>query len=80
VNHFDRIIVINLISRPDRRADMGRELARIGWPGHRIIWYPAIDPHAAAGFPNAGLSGLLLKPFGGPQLGPECRISGRADP
>ena len=60
VNHFDRIIVLNLISRPDRRADMGRELARIGWPEHQITWYPAIDPREAAGFPNAGYRGCFL--------------------
>jgi hypothetical protein len=60
MNHFDRIIVMNLTSRPDRRADMGRELVRIGWPEHRIIWYPAIDPHEAVGFLNARYRGCFL--------------------
>jgi glycosyl transferase, family 25 len=60
VNHFDRIIVLNLISRPDRRADMSQELARIGLPEHQIVWYPAIDPQEPAGFRNAGYRGCFL--------------------
>jgi glycosyl transferase, family 25 len=60
VNPIDRIIVLNLISRPDRRAEMSGELARIGWPEHQTTWYPAIDPREAAGFPNAGYRGCFL--------------------
>jgi glycosyl transferase family 25 len=57
---FERIIVLNLPSRPDRRAEMARELALIGWPEHQTIWYPGIDPHEAAGFPNPGYRGCFL--------------------
>lgn len=39
---------------------MSRELARIGWPASHITWYPAIDPHAAGGFHNAGCRGCFL--------------------
>jgi glycosyl transferase, family 25 len=60
MNQFDRTIVLNLASRPDRRFDMSRELARIGWPEHQITWYPAIDPREAAGFSNAGYRGCFL--------------------
>lgn len=57
---FDRSIVLNLPSRPDRRADMARELARIGWSENPVTWYPAIDPGEPAGFANAGYRGCFL--------------------
>jgi glycosyl transferase family 25 len=60
MSQFDRTIVLSLASRPDRRADMSSELARIGWPEHQITWYPAIDPREAAGFRNAGYRGCFL--------------------
>jgi glycosyl transferase family 25 len=60
VNYFDRVIVLNLLSRPDRRAEMARELSRIDWPASHTTWYHAIDPCTAAGFNNAGYRGCFL--------------------
>jgi len=57
---FDRIIVLNLATRPDRRAEMARELKSVGWLEDDIIWYPAIDPREALGFRNAGYRGCYL--------------------
>ena len=60
MNYFDHAIVLNLASRLDRRAEMSREIAQLGWPENQISWYPAIDPRTPAGFINGGVRGCFL--------------------
>jgi hypothetical protein len=59
---FDRIYIINLPERTDRRAEMEKELERVGmWPAPgRVEFFPAIKVTDAAGFPNAGYRGCFL--------------------
>jgi len=49
--------VINLESRLDRRAEMEKELSRIGWSAE---FFPAIRPSSAADFPSIGARGCFL--------------------
>ena len=60
MDYFNRAIVLNTPSRPDRRAEMLEEVAHLGWSPDQITWYPAIDPRTAAGFQNAGFRGCFL--------------------
>jgi hypothetical protein len=51
------IFVINLVYRCDRREEMQRELAVIGW---RAEFFPAVRAESAAGFPSTGARGCFL--------------------
>lgn len=59
---FDRVYVLNLPDRADRRAEMAGELAAIGtgFGDPRIRLFPAIRPEDAAGFPGIGARGCFL--------------------
>ena len=59
---FDRVYVLNLPERTDRRAEMAGELARIGtgFDDPRIELFPAIRPTEPAGFPDIGARGCFL--------------------
>jgi hypothetical protein len=59
---FDRICIINLPERSDRRRQVTRELRRQGVAvdGHRVRFVEAIRPDAAAGFPSIGARGCFL--------------------
>lgn len=50
-------IVINLEHRTDRRADMQRQLSRVGWQAE---FFPAVRPTSAEGFPSLGGRGCFL--------------------
>ena len=58
---FDRIYVLNLPQRTDRRREMEQQLARIGLalahPG--VTLFPAIRPEAAGTFPTIGCRGCF---------------------
>lgn len=58
----DRVFILNLPDRADRRADMAGELAAIGtsFDDPRIRLFPAIRPDDAAGFPSIGARGCFL--------------------
>jgi hypothetical protein len=60
VNYFDHAIVLNMASRPDRRAEMLQEINQLGWPTSQVTWYPAIDPRSGAGFFSPGVRGCFL--------------------
>ncbi|KPQ07645.1 MAG: Glycosyltransferase involved in LPS biosynthesis [Rhodobacteraceae bacterium HLUCCA12] len=66
LDRFGRIVIINLPERPDRRAEMARELARIGLAlDHPAVQlFPAIRPAATAGFPSIGAHGAFLSHLG----------------
>jgi hypothetical protein len=62
LNYFDRIYVINLPTRRDRRRAMLRELVTVEWPltPNKVEIFPGIRPIDAAGFPSIGVRGCFL--------------------
>ncbi len=62
IDHFERVAIVNLPDRSDRRREMDAELARIGQrvDGQRIHYFPAIRPDDAGGFPSIGARGCFL--------------------
>lgn len=63
---FDRVYVLNLPDRADRRSEMAGELARIGtdFGDPRVRLFPAIRPAEAGGFPGIGAHGAFLSHLG----------------
>jgi glycosyl transferase, family 25 len=60
--YFDRVLIINLPDRQDRRQAAVRELNRVGLsltPNH-IEFFPGIRPETAAHFPSRGARGCFL--------------------
>jgi len=59
---FDRLYVLNLPDRDDRRREMAGELERIGTSleDPRVRLFAAVRPRDAGGFPNAGARGCFL--------------------
>ena len=56
---FDRIRIINLPYRRDRRAEMERELARVGLAGDpRVAFFTAIRPNDPGRFESLGARGV----------------------
>lgn len=59
---FDRIAIINLPERQDRRDEMGQELGRMGLslqsPG--VMLWAAHKPEDAGGFPSRGARGAYI--------------------
>jgi hypothetical protein len=61
-DYFERIFVINLPEREDRRQEVTAVLKRIGIsfaPG-KVELFPALRPDEAAGFPSPGVRGCFL--------------------
>ncbi len=59
-DHFDRIRVINLAYRSDRRREMDRELAAVGLAGDpRVAYFEAIRPDEAMDFTCVGAHGCF---------------------
>jgi len=61
LDEFDRVFIINLASRADRRVEMNEQLARIRQPlraGH-IEFFEAVRPDHAGGFPSIGARGCF---------------------
>jgi hypothetical protein len=57
---FDRVRIINLKHRQDRRREMTAELARLGLaPGGQIDFHEAFRPEDAGGFPSIGARGCF---------------------
>jgi Glycosyltransferase family 25 (LPS biosynthesis protein) len=61
-NFFERIYVVNLPERTDRRRTIALELAKAGLPltPNQIEIFPAIRPESAGEFPNIGARGCFL--------------------
>lgn len=59
LERFERVVVVNLPSRRDRRRGTERELARIGHP-RGAAFFPAIRPAEAGGFGSVGEHGAYL--------------------
>lgn len=63
---IDRLYVINLEDRTDRRRDMVSELERIGWQADSpdVEFFAAIKPDSADTFPSIGARGCFLSHLG----------------
>jgi glycosyl transferase family 25 len=58
-NMFDRVRVINLRSRRDRRSQMNEELRKVGLLGDsRVAFFDAIRPEAPGRFSSVGARGV----------------------
>jgi glycosyl transferase, family 25 len=66
VDCFDRIVVINLPSRADRRREMARQLAAVGltWDAPTVHRFDAIRPADRGEFPTIGARGCFLSHLG----------------
>jgi glycosyl transferase, family 25 len=62
VDLFDRVYIISLPDRADRRRELRRNLKLLDWPTGepRVIWYPGIKPVHSAGFTSPGYRGCFL--------------------
>lgn len=62
IDQFERISIINLPERADRRAEINGELARMGRriDGQHIRLFPAIRPNDAGEFPSLGARGCFM--------------------
>jgi glycosyl transferase family 25 len=57
-DHFDRIRIINLPQRTDRRREMDMELRRVGLAGDpRLAYFAAVRPEDAGTFTSVGARG-----------------------
>jgi hypothetical protein len=65
------VFVINLRSRPDRRREMERELASVGW---QASFFEAVAPADAAGFPSTGARGCYLSHLGVLKAADSCAM------
>jgi hypothetical protein len=57
---FDRMVVINLPERVDRRKDMSRQLKAAGFGPERVSWFSGLRPSDAGPFPSIGARGCFL--------------------
>jgi hypothetical protein len=62
IDIFERIYIVNLPERSDRRQEMDEELANIGLKvdGQRIRYFRAIRPENAGEFPSLGSRGCFM--------------------
>lgn len=56
---FDRVRIVNLVDRPDRRREMIRELDRVGGAGPNVDFHDARRPDDPGGFPSIGARGCF---------------------
>ena len=58
---FDRITIVNLVSRTDRRAEMEHQLRRVGLDSDpRVTFFPALSMADAGPFKRLGSHGAFL--------------------
>lgn len=63
LGNFDRISIINLASRSDRRAEMAEQLGRIGLSitgNEKVRLVQAVRPEDAGDFPSIGARGCFM--------------------
>lgn len=60
---FDRVRIINLVDRPDRRREMKRQLSRVGALGPNLRFFEATRPDTAGEFPSLGARGCFQSHF-----------------
>jgi glycosyl transferase family 25 len=60
-DQFDRIRIINLVHRTDRRREMEHELAKVGLVNDpRVAFFPAVKSTQSAPFNSSGARGCFL--------------------
>ncbi|TCD48557.1 glycosyltransferase family 25 protein [Chlorobium sp. N1] len=61
-DHFDRVAVVNLPERTDRKKETLEEFRRAGWqvPDGSDVFFPAVRPETSDGFPSKGAKGCFL--------------------
>lgn len=66
LDYFDKIFVINLPSRADRRKEIDHQLRRLGLSllDERVVLFPAVRPNAAGAFPSIGAHGCFMSHLG----------------
>lgn len=66
LDYFDRIFIINLPSRADRRTEIAAQLGAIGLDltASNIELFPAVRPDSADGFPSIGARGCFMSHLG----------------
>lgn len=62
MDYFERIFIINLVSRTDRRDEIAAQLKAIGLSlaAANVELFPAVRPEAAEGFPSIGAKGCFM--------------------
>lgn len=62
LNFFDKLYIINLPEREDRRKQIRRELTAIGISdsSEKVVFFPAIKPAEKGDFPSIGARGCFL--------------------
>lgn len=62
MDYFERIFIINLVSRTDRRDEIAAQLKAIGLnlAATHVELFPAVRPEAAEGFPSIGAKGCFM--------------------
>ena len=66
IDYFDKVYIINLPHRADRREEIEEQLKKVGLAlNHpKVILFNAIKPDAAGAFPNIGAKGCFLSHLG----------------
>lgn len=61
---FDRVWIINLVDRPDRRREMKSQLDRIGANAEKVRFFDAHRPASPGEFPSLGARGCFESQLG----------------
>ncbi len=62
---FDRIYIVNLPERTDRRREMEDQLVKVGLGGHpRVMFFPAIRPKTLRRISQYRCAWLFFQPSG----------------
>lgn len=66
LEYFDRVFVINLPTRQDRRHEIAFQLQSIGLELNKgnVMLFPAVRPDSPDGFPSVGARGCFLSHLG----------------
>lgn len=66
IDYFDRVRIINISSRKDRRLETVEEFARNGFhiDDEKIGFFEAVTPSEGNGFPSVGVRGCFLSHLG----------------
>jgi glycosyl transferase, family 25 len=66
LDQFERIYIINLANRADRRREIEDQLVRVGLSltSSRVVLFNAVSVRNPAGFPTAGARGCFLSHLG----------------